>query len=37
MDPSNYSMKDVLVPKDAVIGDSVKVVRIDGILYYVPQ
>lgn len=37
MDPTNYSMKDVLVPKDAEIGDSVKVVRIDGILYYVPQ
>ncbi len=37
MDPTNYSVKDILVPRDAVIGDSVKVVRIDGILYYVPQ
>ncbi len=37
MDPSNYSMKDVLVPKDAEIGETVKVARIDGILYYVPQ
>ncbi|MBQ2485820.1 MAG: hypothetical protein II518_02015, partial [Candidatus Methanomethylophilus sp.] len=37
MDPTNYSVKDILVPRDAVIGDTVKVVRIDGILYYVPQ
>ncbi len=37
MDPSNYSMKDILVPKDAEIGETVKVARIDGILYYVPQ
>lgn len=37
MDPSNYSMKDLLVPKDAEIGETVKVARIDGILYYVPQ
>ncbi len=37
MDPSNYSMKDLLVPKDAEIGETVKIARIDGILYYVPQ
>ena len=37
MDPTNYSMKDLLVPKDADIGETVKFARIDGILYYVPQ
>ncbi len=37
MDPANYSTKDLLVPKDAEIGETVKVARIDGILYYVPQ
>lgn len=37
MDPQNYSVKDILVPKDAIIGETVTVVRIDGVLYYVPQ
>lgn len=37
MDPSNYSMKDVLVPKDAEIGDKIRVVRIEDDLYYVPS
>jgi len=36
MDPADYSTKDILVPEDAEIGDSVRVVRIDRALYYVP-
>lgn len=36
LDPDNYSTVDVRVPDDAEIGDSVKVVRIDDVLYMVP-
>ncbi|AGI48521.1 NMD protein affecting ribosome stability and mRNA decay [Thermoplasmatales archaeon BRNA1] len=37
MDPANYATRDLRVPADAEIGDSVKVVRIDDVLYYVPD
>ncbi|MDR3283487.1 MAG: hypothetical protein LBS92_07780, partial [Candidatus Methanoplasma sp.] len=34
--PSDYSTLDLRIPEDSEIGDSVKVVDIDGTLYYVP-
>ena len=34
--PDNYSTVDLRVPDDADIGDSVAVVSIDDVLYYVP-
>lgn len=37
LDPSNYSTLDLLVPKDGTVGDTVRIVRIDGIVYYVPE
>lgn len=37
LDPSNYSTVDLKVPSDAEIGDAVRVVRIDDVLYYVPD
>ena len=36
LNPSNYSTVDLKVPEDAEIGDTVKVVTIDDVLYYVP-
>ena len=36
LDPSSYQTVDLLVPKDASIGDRVPAVRIDDVLYYVP-
>jgi nonsense-mediated mRNA decay protein 3 len=36
LDPSDYSTVDLLVPQGAVVGESVKVVRIEETLYYVP-
>lgn len=36
LNPSNYSTVDLRVPEDAEIGDTVKVVTIDDVLYYVP-
>jgi len=36
LDPSNYSTRDLTVPADAEIGETVKVVEIDDSLYYVP-
>lgn len=36
LDPSNYSTVDLRVPEGSEIGDSVKVVRIEDVLYYVP-
>ena len=36
LDPSNYSTVDLRVPEDAEIGDSVRVVSIDDVLYMVP-
>ena len=36
LDPHNYSTVDLKVPADAEIGDTVKVVSIDDVLYYVP-
>lgn len=36
MDPSNYSMVDLLVPRDAEIGEKVRVIRIEEVLYFVP-
>ena len=34
--PDNYSTVDLRVPEDAEIGDSVRVVTIDDVLYFVP-
>jgi nonsense-mediated mRNA decay protein 3 len=34
--PSNYSTLEISIPEDAEIGESVKVVDIDDVLYYVP-
>ena len=36
MDPSNYSMVDLLIPKGAEIGEKVRVIRIEEVLYFVP-
>ena len=36
LDPDNYSTVDLKVPADAEISDSVKVVTIDEVLYFVP-
>ena len=36
LDPSNYSTVDLRVPEGAEIGDSVRVVSIDDVLYMVP-
>ena len=36
LNPLNYSTVDMKVPADAEIGDTVKVVEIDDILYFVP-
>lgn len=36
LDPSSYATVDLKIPADAEIGDSVKVVRIDDVLYFVP-
>ncbi len=36
MDPSDYSMVDLLVPKGAEIGAAVRVIRIEEVLYFVP-
>ncbi|MCQ2069768.1 MAG: hypothetical protein MJZ68_01380 [archaeon] len=36
MDPNNYNTVDLLVPKGAEIGETVRIVRIDGVIYYVP-
>lgn len=36
MDPRSYATVDLLVPEGADIGDAVRVVRIDDVLYYVP-
>ncbi|MDO5853032.1 MAG: NMD3-related protein [Thermoplasmata archaeon] len=36
LDPSNYSTVDLRVPADAEIGDTVKVTRIEDVLYLVP-
>lgn len=36
LDPQNYSTVDLRIPDDAVIGDTVRVVTIDDVLYYVP-
>lgn len=36
LDPSNYSTVDLRVPEGSDVGDSVKVVRIEDVLYYVP-
>jgi len=37
MDPQDYSTVDLLVPPAAKPGDKVQVVRIDDVLYYVPE
>lgn len=37
MDPQNYESVDILVPEGTQAGETVKVVRIDEILYYVPS
>lgn len=37
LDPRDYSTKELLVPKNAVIGDTVNMVRIEDVLYYVPE
>lgn len=37
LDPADYSVRDLLVPKGESVGDTVKIVRIDGVLYYVPE
>lgn len=37
LDPHDYSTKELLVPKGAVIGDTVSMVRIEDVLYYVPE
>jgi len=36
LNPSNYSTVDMSVPADAEIGDTVRAVEIDDVLYYVP-
>ncbi len=36
LDPDNYSTVDLKIPADAEVGDSVKVVTIDEVLYFVP-
>ena len=36
LDPSNYSTVDLRVPEGVEIGDSVRVVSIDDVLYMVP-
>lgn len=36
LDPSSYATVDLKIPAEAEIGDSVKVVRIDDVLYFVP-
>lgn len=36
MDPSSYETVDLRVPEHAEIGESVSVIRLDGILHYVP-
>ena len=36
LEPSNYSTLDLKIPEGAEIGETVKVVDIDDILYYVP-
>ncbi len=37
MHPTTYTTLDLQVPEGAAVGDTVKVVDIDGTLYYVPQ
>jgi nonsense-mediated mRNA decay protein 3 len=34
--PTNYSTVDLKIPRGASIGDTVRVIDIDGLLYYVP-
>ena len=36
LDPSSYATVDLKVPADAEIGETVKVVRVEDVLYYVP-
>jgi NMD protein affecting ribosome stability and mRNA decay len=36
MDPLNFSTVELMVPEGAMIGETVKVTDIDGVLYYVP-
>lgn len=36
LNPANYSTLDLRIPSDASIGDTVRVIDIDGLLYYVP-
>ena len=37
MDPSNYETVDIRVPEYSEIGETVDVIRIDDVLYYVPE
>ena len=37
MDPQDYSTVDLLVPPAAKPGDKVQIIRIDDVLYYVPE